>query len=194
MQGSIVRAEFPWIGAILKRIPTSTFSRLFRAGTYILEFATPAVVASKKEGDKGNLFAAMFANAEKDDEQLDEFDVRVEAANLIIAGSDTSAVTLTYLVWAILQRPELRRALEDEVDKLPPDFFDADVERLPLLNAVIEETLRLYGAAPSTLPRTVPRGGTSLGGSRYFLPEGTVVGCQSYSLHRDPGLFTDPEK
>ncbi|KAF2238297.1 cytochrome P450 [Viridothelium virens] len=194
MQGSIVRADFPWLYEILKRIPTENFGRIFRASSYVLEFATPAVLASKKEGGEANLFATMIANAEKDDEQLDDYDVRIEAANLIIAGSDTTANTLTYLIWAVLQRPALQKALEDEVDKLPADFRDADVEKLPLLGAVIEETLRLYGAAPSTLPRTVPRGGTSLGDSKYFLPEGTTVGCQSYTLHRDPRLFPDPEK
>ncbi|KAL9097914.1 MAG: hypothetical protein Q9165_000240 [Trypethelium subeluteriae] len=194
MQGGNVRADFPWLSKVLKRIPTESFGRIFRASSYVLEFATPAVVASKKEGGEANLFATMFANAEKDDEQLDDYDVRVEAANLIIAGSDTTAVTLTYLIWAVLQRPALRKALEDEVDKLPADFRDADIEKLPLLGAVMEETLRLYGAAPSTLPRTVPRGGTSLGGSKYFLPEGTTVGCQSYTFHRDPRLFPDPEK
>lgn len=194
MKGSVIRAEFPWLSEILKLIPTPAFRRVFQAGSHVLEYATPAVVASKKGGNSANLFAAMFANAEKDEELLDDFDVKVEAANLIVAGTDTTAITLTYLIWAVLQRPALRKAVEDEVDKLPSDFRDTDIEKLPLLGAVIEETLRLYGAAPSTLPRTVPNGGTSLGGSKYFLPEGTVVGCQSYTLHRDPKIFPDPEK
>ncbi|KAI9657916.1 MAG: hypothetical protein M1821_002573 [Bathelium mastoideum] len=194
MKGSVIRGDFPWLNEILKRIPLPAFRRVFQGASDLLEYTTPAVVASKKEGDKANLFAAMFANSEKDDEQLDDVDVQVEAANLILAGSDTTAVTLTYLVWAVLQRPMLQKALEAEVGKLPHDFKDADVEKLPLLSAVIEETLRLYGAAPGTLPRTVPSGGTHLGGSRYFLPEGTTVECQSYTLHRDPALFPDPEK
>ena len=194
LQGGVIRADFPWVYQVLKRIPLEAFKRVFQSLPYLHEFATPAVTASKKEGDKANLFATMFANAEKGDEQLDDLDVKVEATNLIVAGTDTTAVTLTYLQWAVLQRPALRKSVEDEVDGLPQSFRDADVEKLPLLGAVIEETLRLYGAAPGPLPRTVPNGGTNLGGSPYFLPEGTIVACQSYSLHRDPTLFPDPEK
>lgn len=75
---------------------------------------------------------------------------------------------------------------------LPEDFTETDLEALPLLNAVIEEALRLYGAAPGSLPRVVPRGGAALGG--YFIPEGTTVCTQAFTLHRDSNLFPNPEK
>lgn len=92
----------------------------------------------------------------------------------------------------MLQRPDIRTALEQEVANLPADFCDADLEALPFLNATIDEALRLYGAAPGSLPRIVPKGGAQLGG--HFVPEGYTVGTQSYSLHRDPKLFSDPER
>ena len=82
--------------------------------------------------------------------------------------------------------------MENEVLGLSDNFTDAELERLPVLHAVIEETLRLYGAAPTPLPRVVPTGGIQLGG--YHLPAGTDVATQSWTLHRDPENFSNPER
>jgi cytochrome P450 len=114
------------------------------------------------------VFSTILAEAEKEGATLTSTQVNLEAGNLIVASSDTTAITLTYLIWAVLKRLELRNALEDEVRGLKPEFTEFDLEVLPLLNAVIEETLRLYGAAPASLPRMAPFEGTKLGG--YFMP------------------------
>ena len=133
----------------------------------------------------------MLAMADnRDKATITENDVRDEAGNLIVAGSDTTAVTLTYLVWAVLKRPELRRELEEEVSGLSQDLTFDELSQAPLLNSVIEETLRLYGAAPGALPRTVPPSGVDMLG--YFLPGGTVVSTQAYNIHRDPNIFPNP--
>lgn len=49
-------------------------------------------------------------------------------------------------------------------------YSDAQLEKLPYLNCVIDEALRLYGAAPGSLPRSAPKGGFTLP-SGYFIPE-----------------------
>jgi cytochrome P450 len=116
----------------------------------------------------------MLAMADnRDKATITENDVRDEAGNLIVAGSDTTSVTLTYLVWAVLKRHELRKELEEEVSGLSQDLTFDELSQAPLLNSVIEETLRLYGAAPGALPRTVPPSGVDMLG--YFLPGDTVV-------------------
>lgn len=92
----------------------------------------------------------------------------------------------------MLQHPEIQKALEEEVGNLAVDFSEADLEALPFLNATIDETLRLYGASPGSLPRMIPKGGAQLGD--YFVPEGFTVSTQSYSLHRDSKLFSNPEQ
>ena len=92
---------------------------------------------------------------------------------MIFAGSGTTANTLTYLVYAVLQRPELHKQIEQEASQLSENFNDADLENLPILNAALQETLRLYCAVPGTLPRVVPQGGATIGG--YFIPEGITV-------------------
>lgn len=138
-----------------------------------------------------NLFGQMLAQADSSEKAaLTEHTVRMEAANFILAGSDTTAVTLTYLTWAVLKRPDLRKAVEDEVLSLSDNLTYEELRDAPLLNSVIEEALRLYGAAPGALPRDVPLTGTTLCGK--YIPPGVVVTTQAYTLHRLPDIFSDP--
>lgn len=124
--------------------------------------------------------------------EITDIAVRTEAGNLIVAGSDTTAVTLTYLIWAVLKQPQLQASLELEVSDLSPDLTSEELKNAPLLNSVLEETLRLYGAAPGALPRVVPEKGLSVCG--YFIPSGIVVSTQAYTLHRDSTIFQDAQR
>jgi cytochrome P450 len=115
-----------------------------------------------------------------------------ECKAFIVAGTDTTGVTTTYVIWAVLKHPEVKVRLQKELDSLLPGFSITDVQSLKYLHCVINEALRLYGAASSSLPRTTPRDGRQLGG--YFIPEKTTVETQAFTLHRNPEIFEDPEK
>jgi cytochrome P450 len=191
LKGGGIGAELPWVRAVCRHIPLQIFKDTFNGNDFLMLYGKAAVEKMKAGDGGGNIFANMMRAAEKG-EQLDEKDVQVEATNLIVASTDTTAVTLTYLVWAVLSNPGLQCELVAEVGSLHPDFSDTELEALPLLNSIIEETLRLYGAAPGGLPRSVPMGGVEMGG--YSFPEGTTLTTQSFSFHRDPELFPDPYK
>jgi cytochrome P450 len=147
------------------------------------------LLASDPVNTTPTLFAKLFRAG---DEGMPDEEIRTEALAYIVAGSDTTANTLTYLIWSVCRDKGIRQALAEELSGLPEDFGDQHLKELPYLNRVIDETLRLYSAAPSGLPRTVPSGGVDLAG--YFLPGGTTVCTQAYSLHRDPNIFPSPEK
>lgn len=143
------------------------------------------------QGNNMNLFGQMLAAGDDYEKAaLTDKAIREEAGNLIVAGSDTTAVTLTYLVWAVLRDPALQARLEEEIASLSDQLDTAELENAPLLNSVIEETLRLYGAAPGALPRMVPSQGMIVAGHR--LPGGTEVSTQAYTLHRDSRIFPEP--
>ena len=92
----------------------------------------------------------------------------------------------------MLSDSSLQKALEEEVVELDDPIADSKLETLPILNAVIKETLRLYGAAPGALPRIAPISGVKLG--EYLIPGGTTVSTQAWSLHRQPDIFCDPDR
>lgn len=146
--------------------------------------------ALSEKGETGRtVFNKIVAEAGNESGVTDEV-LANEARSFIVAGSDTTARTLTYLIWATLNHPSVKQRLQDEVDRLPTDFSSKDATGLPYLMATIKETLRLYGAAPGSLPRTVPSGGRTLGG--YLLPQGTTVSTQAWTLHRDAAIFKGP--
>ncbi|KAJ5057105.1 cytochrome P450 [Bipolaris maydis] len=188
--GAGIMVEMPLL-RLLRFIPITGIQEMFNANEFILQGAGKAVETARSRTGENNIFAKVIEDCEKEGEgHIDDMDVRIEAMNVIIAGTDTTGVTLTYLTWAVLQRPDLQAALEAEVGRLQEDFTENDLINLPLLNAVIEETLRLYGAAPSSLPRVVPQGGTKFAG--HFIPEGVTVDTQAYTFHRDPKIWSDP--
>lgn len=161
----------------------------------MLEYGSIAVRNAKSHSHASpNIFRKIIAESktENADGSLADLDIQSEAANFIVAGTDTTAITLTYLIYNVLKDRDLQKRLEDEVETLRETFDSRDVEGLELLNAVLEEALRLWGAAPGSLLRMVPKNGVHLDG--YFVPEDTTVSTQAYTIHRDPEIFPDPER
>jgi len=187
-----LRAELPLAHTILRHVPIKRARQIATADDVVYEYGAHAVKNMRSGyGNALNLFGQMLAATDNGEKvSLTEKDVREEAGNLIVAGSDTTAVTLTYLVWAVLKQPDLQALLEDEVAQLSKELNTAELEAAPILNSVIEETLRLYGAAPGALPRTVPSQGTVIAGHQ--IPGGVEISTQAYTNHRDPSAFPEP--
>lgn len=189
-----IRSELPLVFDIVMCAPLPQARKIKTTASRVRDQGWRAVRNAKQQNlDNANVFSNLISENQDENGTISDVVAACEAQGLIIAGSGTTAVTLTYLVWAVLKaKSQLRSSLETEVDILPEDFCDADLEELPILNAVIWETLRLYGAAPGGLPRIVPPGGATLSG--YRLPGGVHVCTQAFSIHRDPAIFVDPEK
>ena len=187
-----IRAEMKLLFDTILSIPVPSFRKIKNTAERVRMQGWKAVEnANKQNLSMSNIFSGIVNQYDNGDGNLRGVDAACEAQSLIIAGSGTTAVTLTYLVWVVLQQPDLKRILEAECTKLQPGFSDADLEHMDLLNAVINETLRLYGAAPGSLPRIVPPQGATLGG--YHIPGGVTVCTQAYSIHRNPDIFPNPD-
>jgi cytochrome P450 len=147
------------------------------------------IIAANPQNPKPTLFTKLFKAEEGG---MPHEDIVSNAEAYIIAGSDTTAHTLAYLVWAVCQRGDVKRRLAEEVATLPDAYVDEDMKKLPYLDHVLREALRLYAAALSGLPREVPDSGYEVDG--YWIPGGTTVSTQAYSMHREPAIFPDPER
>jgi cytochrome P450 len=193
---SALRAELSWIYPLLKRLPFQGLKRLLNADSIVFEHGSMAVRNMQSAGDglsKANLFSQMLAESDSQEKtSLSTSSVQAEASNLIVAGSDTTAVTLTYLIWAVLKQPQLQAELELEISELSDELTFDELKSATLLNSVIEETLRLYGAAPGALPRVVPGKGLDVCG--HYIPPGIVVSTQAFTLHRNENIFEDAQR
>ena len=177
---------------LLRYLPIKRAKQIATADDIIYDHGAHAIKNMRSgNGNSLNLFGQMLAASDSEEKMsITDDDIRPEAGNLIVAGSDTTAVTLTYLVWAVLKHPDLQTQLEEEVAQLSDELSMAELEAAPVLNSVIEETLRLYGAAPGALPRVVPTQGMTVGG--YDIPAGVEVSTQAYTSHRDPRIWPEP--
>ncbi|RYP08040.1 hypothetical protein DL765_008934 [Monosporascus sp. GIB2] len=188
-------AVFPILNVILPFVPVPQSRSAFTARRRLRPYAIQSLqrhqdlVEKDTAYAKPTLFSKMYKAGE--DESLTMEEIISNAQGYIAAGSDTTAATLTYLVWSVCRDTNVKRQLAEELNTLSDDFTDGDLKGLPYLNQVIEEALRLWSAAPSGLPRVVPEGGATFG--KHWLPSGTVVLTQAYSLHRNAHAFPQPE-
>ncbi|KAH9215292.1 cytochrome P450 that detoxifies the phytoalexin pisatin [Leptodontidium sp. 2 PMI_412] len=113
--------------------------------------------------------------------------------NNIVAGSDTTAITLSSALYHLFKHPDKLQRLREEISILaqqgkvsnPVTFQEA--KGMPYLQAVIKEALRLHSAVGRQLPRVVPKGGAMICGQ--FFPENTEVGVNSWSLHYNAAVY-----
>lgn len=127
---------------------------------------------------------------EEKSNELDDIDMAAECLDHMAAGIDTTGDGLCLLMWELSQPRSLsiQRRLAEELRNNPSVAAD----QLPLLDAVICEGLRCMPPIPMSLPRLVPAGGRSIDG--FWLPEGTIVSCQAYSVHRiNSEVYPNPE-
>ncbi|KAK7454005.1 hypothetical protein VKT23_011516 [Stygiomarasmius scandens] len=119
-----------------------------------------------------------------------------EALILTQAGSDTVGNTCYLATFYILNDPEVYRKLKEELKRAWPDK-DARIgmevlEKLPYLNAVLKECLRLAHGVVTPLPRVVGPGAADIMGVN--VPAGTIVSMGCTFLHYDERVFPDPYK
>ncbi|KAI1141801.1 cytochrome P450 [Hypoxylon sp. FL0543] len=147
--------------------------------------------ASQPKNEAGNTdLLQKFLESSRDHPQtLDTAGIIGILMATISAAGDTTAAMTTIIIYSLLANPDSLKKLEDELSQadLPeiPEF--SQVNRLPYLNAVIKENMRLYSLAPWPMERLVPSGGATIAGM--FFPEGTSVGCFSQAVHQSVETF-----
>ncbi|KAL7943921.1 cytochrome P450 [Trichoderma barbatum] len=113
--------------------------------------------------------------------------------SIISAGTGTTSGAMTAMLYFLLKSPTCYKLLMEELHSarrsgnlsVPPRY--TEVSRLPYLDAVLRETLRLKPAIGIPMERVVPPSGCFINGT--FIPGGTVVGCLAMAVHLDQACF-----
>ena len=148
-------------------------------------------------GQKNNLMTNLKRASKEDPDNrlLTENHISAEAGGIMIAGSDTTSMTLVYFFWELARNQDIQEKLRTELSTLftAQGAFPShkDLESLQYLNMILKETLRLYPTLPGQLNRIVPAGGATFCG--HYLPAGVDVGMQAYSEHRNENVFPQAE-
>ncbi|ETS80426.1 hypothetical protein PFICI_07955 [Pestalotiopsis fici W106-1] len=124
----------------------------------------------------------------------DEQDLRGEANLLIIAGSDTTAISLSgiffYLTGDIHRYQKLVDEIRSTFTSVDEIVHGPKLLSCGYLKACIDEGMRLTPSGPSELPREVLPGGLEIKGEYY--PPGTIVGTAAWPNSRNEEIYGDP--
>ncbi|KAE8393149.1 cytochrome P450 [Aspergillus alliaceus] len=149
--------HFPVIHQIIQWATYYGISRLPH-GIRKLTQAAEAGFNDMESAGSWTMFKNMISAAEKST-RLTKEHLIAEGMLMIVAGTDTTATSLSVTLHNLLQQPEIYKKLQDEartvlptLDSRPP-FQELDA--LPLLDACIKEGLRISSPVQSRLPRTV---------------------------------------
>ncbi|KAF9976206.1 hypothetical protein BGZ73_008988 [Actinomortierella ambigua] len=118
--------------------------------------------------------------------------VATEAFVFLIAGSETTSNALMWSIIYLVKNPDKLKRLREELDAAtaangPGELaVDDQIRKLPYLQGVINETLRLRPVVSSGIPRELTEDREMLG---YFVPKGTTVLAQVRQLHMDDTYF-----
>jgi hypothetical protein len=122
--------------------------------------------------------------------------LQADARLIIVAGSDTTAASLTFLFYHLAQEPAQVEKIRDELRPVTTgEWSDKDIKNCAHLNGAINEALRLHPPVPSGLQRTTPKEGMHIGET--FIPGNTNFWMPQYVMGRGksfpPLLYTNPQ-
>ncbi|KAL8826317.1 MAG: hypothetical protein Q9191_003868 [Dirinaria sp. TL-2023a] len=126
-------------------------------------------------------------------QELKDVQIAAHASDFVIAGSETTATTLSCITYYILKDPDIYAKATTEVRTNFARYEDINataVSQLKYLHALALEAMRMYPPLPLPLPRVVPKGGDTVDGN--FIPEATVVSTNPLAANLSPQNFGSP--
>ncbi|MEH1821614.1 MAG: cytochrome P450 [Nostoc sp.] len=141
---------------------------------------------AQPDPSRTDILSLMMAARDEAGEPMTDLELRDELMTLLVAGHETTATSLSWALYWIHHVPEVREKLLQELDKLGEQPDPNAIFRLPYLNAVCSETLRLYPVAVSALNRVV-KSPLQIGG--YNFEPGTLLNPSIYLTHHREDLY-----
>ncbi|KAK4496971.1 hypothetical protein PRZ48_011420 [Zasmidium cellare] len=202
---------FPWLHpllySILEKIPGSGAA----GRTFLIKFARRHIAEREKQRAANDAkgpkpepaegvpkdFLDLALDAEQDPEKsMTKHDVFITGLSNILAGADTTAVSLTSIFWHLTTYPQTMQRLRAELDQAIAEgkmtarhVTFKESQNLPYLQACIKEGLRMAAATGIPLWREVPKGSGGIEMLGHFFPEGSEIGLNSWVAHYDEDIW-----
>ncbi|KAK6151240.1 hypothetical protein DH2020_016172 [Rehmannia glutinosa] len=146
----------------------------------------------RNKGKTNTMIDHMLSLQESEPEYYTDVTIKGIILVMLLAGTDTSAVTIEWAMSALLNHPEKLQKAKIEIDNLVGNdrlVNESDLTKLSYLQNIISEIFRLFPAAPLLVPHEASSDCT-LGG--YDIPRGTILIVNAWAIHRDPKIWDDP--
>nr|XP_016509595.1 PREDICTED: cytochrome P450 81D11-like [Nicotiana tabacum] len=113
---------------------------------------------------------------------------------VFIAGTETSSTTIQWVIRLLVAHPDTLYKLRADIDNKVGNkrlLNESDLNKLPYLYCVVNETMRLYPPVPLLLPHFSTED-CIVGG--YDVPKNTLLFVNAWAIHRDPKVWEEPDK
>ncbi|KAH0035830.1 benzoate 4-monooxygenase cytochrome P450, partial [Aureobasidium melanogenum] len=186
--------RYPTIAALVKRLFPGIIDKILQ-DTRKHEAHTMNLVRRrlKKDSDRPDFLTRIIE--EREAHGISDSQIAAHSSDFIIAGSETTATTLSCATYYLLRDPAIYDKLRKEIRSAFSSYEEinsASASKLKLVNAICLEAMRMYPPLPFALPRVVPDGGDSVDG--YMLPEGIIVSTNPFAASMSSANFKDPFK
>ena len=179
---------FPWLQKDLGA--WSPWGNLVRQRKVIDEiiYQELATRRTQDNSDRQDILSLMMSARDEDGEALKDTELRDELMTLMFAGHETTATAIAWSLYWSHRQPEIKTKLRAEIASLGSDPDPMAIAKLPYLDAVCKETLRIYPVGMLTFPRLVREPVELIG---YQLEPGQIVmGC-IYLLHQREDVYPE---
>jgi cytochrome P450 len=178
----------------LLRGPRTPYARMRAARKELDRMIYAEIGERRRSGERGMDLLSLLLDAEDDEgQQLSDRQIRDEVMTMLFAGHDTTTSTVAFMFYELLRRPEWIDRLRAEAEEAgggervgARQFMAGE---LPLLDQVLDETLRLY--PPAWVGPRKALEAFEVCGQR--VPAGAAVIYSSWASHRLPDVFDDPD-
>jgi hypothetical protein len=155
-----------------------------------------------RAGEKlDDFFQALMEDKTGHPNNLEWGEIVAEISIMMNAGSATTAIAITNIIYQLIKNPEIMRKVVEEIDAAVENDDDEEesgvlaydkVKHLPYLRACLDESLRLFPPTPHGLPRETPPDGANILGQ--YIPGGVTVSMSALVAHRQESVFPQAEK
>ncbi|HLI05919.1 MAG TPA: cytochrome P450 [Ktedonobacteraceae bacterium] len=153
------------------------------------------LIAQRRDNPSGydDVLAMLMeaTSGEEPETKLTEKQIHDHVITFLAAGHETTAVALVWTFYLLAQYPEVREKLLEELRTVLAGRAPTveDIAKLPYLDWVLSESMRLY--PPAWMQVRFTAGDVELGGVN--LPKGTMLIVSQWVLHRLPEIWGDAE-
>ncbi len=177
----------------LRYLPVSAMAKVRRAARQLDAIAYRIIRERRADGNmNGDLLSMLMQARDDDGTSMTDKQLRDEAITFLLAGHETTALSLSWAWYLLSQNPEAEQKLHQELQQVlggrAPEA--ADMPQLTYTEKVIKEAMRLY--PPGWAVARTALKDCQVGGYRLRRDDNVVI--SQWVMHRDARFFTNPEK
>jgi len=160
----------------------------------IIEEHQTAPCSGEGKGDFLSVLLDLRNDVDGEGGKLKIDDIKHLLLTLFTAGTDTSSSTVEWAMAELIRHPQVMKKCQEEIESVVKGdqqrrLKESDLQNLPYLQAVVNETFRLHPSAPLLVPRMA---GEACEIEGYYIPKNARLLVNAWGMQRDPAVWENP--